>query len=504
MILVNERKVAMYVRLSNDDKHSGSASLETQERIIREKISLLPEYDGEEPLLFTDNGYSGRNLDRPSITTLLSLVKQNEISCILIKDFSRLSRDMLQVGYLVESVFPLFQTRFISVNDAYDSNAFYEDTGGINVTFKYLLAEYYSRDLSKKIKAGKQAKIKRGEHVVNNPVFGYVLDENRHFAIDEKAADIIRYLFQLAVEGNSIAEIRKTLYDNKIPTRSEYRKYVLNYKHPLLPKIQGAWEHSTIMQVLRNEQFIGTYIGGRRIAKNDGTRDSINAPEEDWVKIPDHHPAIIDKETFEKVQLMFPRRQKRLAVREQYPMKSRVFCGCCGHTMNRMGNKTFKFECKMGKDLSDIACNQLSIQEKDLQEKVFTILKEQALKILAFPQVEEGEDEVAVTQSYVSRKRQLYEDVTKGNINQEEYLAMKQVLEDEIQQADYLYKKKEENRLARCKKLSDREECIRLARMVKKSKTLTMELCSELIEKVEVFPDKSVKVEFICESFGLE
>ncbi len=501
---MEERKIAMYVRLSNDDKNSGSASLETQERIIREKLALLPEYEGQDPILFCDNGYSGRNMDRPAITELLELVKRNEIACILVKDFSRTGRDMIQVGYLLESVFPLFQTRFISVNDSYDSNAFYEDTGGINVTFKYLLAEYYSRDLSKKIKAGKQAKIKRGEHVVNNPVFGYVLDENRQFIIDEKAADIIRYLFQLAIEGNPIAEIRKILYEKKIPTRSEYRKYVLDYKQPLLPKIQGAWEHSTIMQVLRNEQYIGTYIGGRKISNNDGTRNTHLTPESEWVKIPDHHPAIIEKETFEEVQSIFPKRKKRLPTREQYPMKSRVFCACCGHTLNRTGNKTFKYDCKMGRDLPDMACNHFAISERELHEKIFTILKEQALKILALPQVDDEEEAEVVSKSYVARKRQLYEDVTKGNITQEEYLECKVALEDEIQKANYLYKKKEESRLARRKELSDREECVRLARLVKKSETLSTELCLELIEKVEVFPDLSVKLQFVWESFGLE
>lgn len=195
------RKIAMYVRLSNEDKNSGSASLETQAKIIREKLDKMPEYDELERVLFRDNGYSGRNFERPALNDLLNRVKQQEIACLCIKDFSRLGREMLQVGYLVESVLPLFQTRLISVTDHHDSKDFYEDTGGINVTFKYLMAEFYSRDLSKKITAGKQARMNRGQHVLKVPLFGYKLDENRKLIIDEPAADIVRYIFQLSLGG---------------------------------------------------------------------------------------------------------------------------------------------------------------------------------------------------------------------------------------------------------------------------------------------------------------
>lgn len=140
---MGNRKVVLYMRLSIEDSKSGSMSLTTQKKILEEKLLTMEEYSECEVVYLEDNGHSGTSFNRPSLNIMLDMVKQREVAVILVKDFSRLGRDMLQVGYLMESVFPLFYTRFISVSDGYDSDEHYESTGGLELTFRYLMAETY-------------------------------------------------------------------------------------------------------------------------------------------------------------------------------------------------------------------------------------------------------------------------------------------------------------------------------------------------------------------------
>lgn len=127
----------------------------------------MPESAHAEILEFIDNGYSGTNFERPKVQELIEMVRANKIDCIIVKDFSRFGRNSIETGYFIERVFPLFHTRFISINDNFDSDQHKGDTGGMDVAFKYLISEYYSRDMSIKTKSAKYAKMQRGEYQSN-------------------------------------------------------------------------------------------------------------------------------------------------------------------------------------------------------------------------------------------------------------------------------------------------------------------------------------------------
>ncbi len=149
--------VAMYIRLSLEDAKTDSLSIPNQRLLLRWHIATL-EQENVEILEFVDNGYSGVNFERPAMQELLELVRQSKIHCIIVKDFSRFGRNMIETGYFLEKVFPLFRTRFISVSDGFDTKDYKEDTGGMTVAFKYLMHEYYSLDLSRKTKSAKYEK----------------------------------------------------------------------------------------------------------------------------------------------------------------------------------------------------------------------------------------------------------------------------------------------------------------------------------------------------------
>ena len=154
--------IALYIRLSTEDSKVGSFSIENQKNVLHQYVDAMEGIKNVEVLEFIDNGYSGTNFERPAVQELLDRIQEGKINCIVVKDFTRFGRNSIEVGYLMEMVFPLYGIRFISINDNFDSDTLHGDTGGINVAFKYLVSEFYSRDLSIKYKSAKYVKFRRG------------------------------------------------------------------------------------------------------------------------------------------------------------------------------------------------------------------------------------------------------------------------------------------------------------------------------------------------------
>ena len=193
--------IALYIRLSLEDSKYDSLSIENQRMILNEFALSMPEAENAEVREFVDNGYSGTNFERPAIQELLELVRANKVDCIIVKDFSRFGRNSLETGYFIERVFPLFHTRFISVSDSFDSSRFKGDTGGMDVAFKYLINEYYSRDMSVKTRSAKYAKMERGEYQSKICPYGYQKSADGRIEPDTEPAEVVRQIFQLAADG---------------------------------------------------------------------------------------------------------------------------------------------------------------------------------------------------------------------------------------------------------------------------------------------------------------
>ena len=202
--------IAKYIRLSIEDAKNDSLSVESQRLLLDAHIAEMCVPDSE-VLEFVDNGHSGTNFERPAVQELLELVRQGKVNCIAVKDVSRFGRNMIETGYYIERVFPLFRIRFIAVSDNHDSAEHEGDTGGMELAFKFLIHEQYSKDLGLKIKTAKHAKAIRGELIMKNCAFGYKKVENR-LEIDEPAAETVRLIFDMAATGSSLADIAARLY----------------------------------------------------------------------------------------------------------------------------------------------------------------------------------------------------------------------------------------------------------------------------------------------------
>jgi DNA invertase Pin-like site-specific DNA recombinase len=297
--MTSEYIIAKYIRLSLDDGITESLSIPNQHMILDAHIDEL-EISNASVIEFVDNGYTGTNMERPALQEMLDLVRSGRVNCIVVKDFSRFSRNALESGYYVEQVFPLYHIRFISVSDRFDSNNYMNNTGGIDVAFKFLMHEYFSQDLSRKVKSAKRIQMARGENIVATTIYGYYKSDAGKWEPEQITADVVRLIYDLALQGIPPAVIKDKLFEAGYPTPREHQE--LKRGKDIVPTCH--WETRRVKEILQNEQYIGTYISGKQNSKAVGSSSKNWTDRSEWIVIPDSHTPIISKEVFREVQTL--------------------------------------------------------------------------------------------------------------------------------------------------------------------------------------------------------
>ncbi len=504
---MNERKVALYMRLSVEDSKNQSTSLDSQEKLLRQKLTELPEYAGHEVLTFVDNGYSGLNLERPAVSELLEKVEKHEIVCILMKDTSRFGRDMLKMSYLFESVFPLFYTRVISVTDFYDSDNYKETTGGVDLNLKYMLAECYSRDLSKKIKSSRQSKIQRGELINGLALYGYSIDDKKKMYINEEVADNVRMIFKVGKETGSIPAIRSYLLKNKIPPPAMYRTLQKNPSY-LVPPEKMLWSTYLITRTLHDLRYIGTYVGNTSERYGVGIKKNKMKDKSEWVIIPNTHPAIIDKELFEEIAEIFPEKKNKKKSSQEYPLKSKVYCGYCGKSMMyESDRRNPNYKCAFSQGVKEEPCSQTKVLAKKVWGDVLIYLQSQANIFISSPQEPEKkelEQPLPMTDGVLGEierlkalRKSYYEKMLLKQISTEEFLKLKSDLDTELKEYS-TYSMQTETMANKTQEFSQKVEIgNNVAQEILACQELSIELAEKLVKRVEIFPDKRITIELI-------
>lgn len=380
--------VAKYIRLSMEDAKSDSYSIDTQRSILDKYISKMAQ-DGLEVLEFVDNGYTGTNLDRPQFQKLMDCVQTGQVDCIVVKDFSRFGRDLVDMGYLIEQVLPMFRVRFVSLGDSYDSSQNPDGIGGgADVPFKFLVNELYSKDLSQKIRDAKAARTRNGTFVTKNCVYGYKLDKDRSMVVDPVAAGTVRQIFDLALQGKKPNEIARLLYMERRLSPGAYKGHKGRKRQN--PEFDCVWDKGVIYSILRNEQYIGMYVAGKTTIPEVASKKAMRVKESEWVKIPNHHPPIIGKHDFDAVQAMMlgkrrtqVNKQKKKNVKAGKTMvpvtvlKGKVFCGHCNHALRPYVNADSDMRCAFTLNTPDISCHGLSIRIDELEGRVLALIQKQ-------------------------------------------------------------------------------------------------------------------------------
>ena len=500
--------IAIYLRLSIDDKKVESMSIESQRQLLRKTATDLP-MENIEIVEYVDNGYSGTNFERPAVQELLDDVRAMKINCIIVKDFSRFGRNSIEVGYFTQQVFPLFNVRFISVSDGYDSDDHKGDTGGMDVAFKYLVNEYYSRDLSVKVKSAKHLQMKSGEYVSGTYCYGYKRGENSEMVVDHNVAENVVLIFTMYADGYSIGEIIKELYDRGIPTPNQYKvqqgkRYdVSNCKR---------WDRTKILGMIDDEQYLGTFVMGKQTVLDVGCSQMIRRDESEWYKHPNHHEAIISQELFDKAQARRIKKKYNGRVSHKYPLKGKVICGHCEHTLHRFDRLKPIYKCDyFSKCDKAEPCYNLSILEEELHTVIFDIISKQAEIIFntsnigtisaSTLQSEQQAEIQTQIESYKREKQLLYEKLMGKEITAIEYQVMKKSFDEKIglaqQQLERCRKQIEESKLT----AKTTSEMKKIAKEIQQENTLSQRLADTLIDKVFVYPDKRIEIVWKIQDF---
>ena len=483
--------IALYIRLSTEDSKVGSFSIENQKNALHQYVDAMEGVKNAEVLEFIDNGYSGTNFERPAVQELLDQMREGKINCIIVKDFTRFGRNSIEVGYFMEMVFPLYGIRFISINDNFDSSQLHGDTGGINVAFKYLVSEFYSRDLSIKYKSAKYVKFRRGEYQSKTCPYGYQKGANGRMEPNEETAPNVRLIFELALDGCNPNEIVKALFDRHIPTPAEY-KAAHGFNGHDISRCCGIWSTSAGVHILDDERYTGTYIMGKREVTEVGGHRVRMKDESQWVKIPNHHPAIVSKELYDQVQALRPHTKCAKKNINVYPLRSKVFCGCCRHAMSRTSNKNHAYICRHSQIDGATPCHGLRISEVELERILYNMLLVR-LQTLATSEncvsTSAPEDLDQKVETCKEEKRKLYEQFVAQKINLEDYKNQKAKLDGELEQ----YKQTLAIVRAQITGRRDAEDQGSLLHRFQEAGCLTIELADDLIDRVDIYPDGRVE-----------
>lgn len=535
-----------YLRVSTEDKLNmdESCSITNQRKIIQRYIKehhLDTSYQLKE---YIDDGYTGRNLERPGIQSVLQHVRDREVAVIIIKDFSRLARDHMIMGDFIDKIFPFMNVRLISINDHYDSDQYKNRTPNLDVPFQNLIYDYYSEETGIKVRKEFEKKRRRGDFFGCIPPFGYMQSGEDHtkLVIDPVAGKLVEWIFQKRLIDNMRkTEISKILNEAGVPTPSFYMKQ--KGKNNLI-SYSSVWQGSMISRILHDPVHTGIMINGKIERAATGSRERIVHSKKERVVQWGTHEGNIDFETFFKVQLLdeidfrylfengeneaipegawkfleqlslkqVPKGEsKKYRLRDgerESPVKGMVFCGCCGHKMDRRKNCGIRYICLYNHENERKKRKNLSILEEDIQNVVLAAINFQISQIGEFRILQEAQAAAEKKLNQENKRRiqacqdkiaclkklnlEAFEQYHDSKISREQYVIAKNKNRDLQSEAEEELQRLEE----RIEEKAKRNQFLDLFENKKPVKVLTRELAEEVIDKILVFEDRRIEIVF--------
>lgn len=379
----NIYNVGLYIRLSreDDDKTFESESITNQK-------SLLLQYAQENNLrvydIYIDDGYTGTNFDRPEFKRLIKDIELKKINMVITKDMSRLGRDYIGTGELVEKFFPEHNVRYIAVTDNIDT---YLDSSNNDIApFKAIMNDFYAKDISKKIKTSLKAKMKDGKYVGGRAPFGYTKDpDNKNqLLVDEEQAIVVKRIFDMALDGLSYYKIADILTNEGVKTPAAYYgfEWCGNY-NPHFNK----WNSKTIYDILNNRIYTGDLVQGRRCKVNYKVKKIVKNNPNNYIVVENTHEAVVNKNLFNEVQKRLPKNVGRKEKKENNLLDGLLYCGDCGHRISvqarrKKDNRAYTLCNYYRTYMKEHLCTAHSNNYDKLEEFILNNLREVCLKYL--------------------------------------------------------------------------------------------------------------------------
>ena len=381
MLGATNRITALYCRLSQEDERLGeSLSIENQKSIL---LQYAKEHHFPNPVFFVDDGYSGTDYDRPGFQRMLKEVEAGNVAIALTKDLSRLGRNSALTGLYTNFTFPQNGVRFIAINDDFDTsdpNSINNDFAGIKNWFN----EFYARDTSRKIRAVNKAKGERGVPLTTNVPYGYVKDpENpKHWIIDPEAAKIVKYIFDLCMEGRGPSQIANVLRKQEILTPTAYkRSQGINSPNPT-PDEPCRWSCNSVVKILERREYTGCIVNFKTYTNSIWDKKQRLNDAENQAVFYDTHEPIIAEEVFEKVQQIRQQRHRKTKSGRTSMFSGLVFCADCGEKriseLKRLFIKIYEDNAKgkLSDERFDMMSQSYETEQKQLEAEVVTLREE--------------------------------------------------------------------------------------------------------------------------------
>ena len=505
-----DKITALYCRLSRDDEQDGmSGSIKNQQAILEK---YAQENGFKNTRVFIDDGWSGTNFARPAFTEIMELAEKGLIGTLIVKDHSRLGRNRLIVGQLLEEGFDNLGVRYIAIMDNIDT------AKGISqiVPMQDLFTEWHAQNTSQKVRNVFKSKGMSGAPLTTNPPFGYLKDpeDKNSWIVDEDAAKIVRQIFAWCVDGLGPTQIAKRLKAAKVLTPTEHWLSIgRNCSKP--PAVPYNWCSATVADILGKQEYCGDTVNFRSTRKSFKNKKKIERPPEEWKIFKDTHPAIIDREVFDLVQELRKHRRRPTKSGIVSPFSGLLYCADCGEKLYYSFSNNYKreqayFFCSSYRKNSDV-CSAHYIREKVVDQLVLESMQRIMLNVQVFEKefarkqmacyTEEKKKQLAAKRRELERAQKriaeidtliqkIYEDNASGKLSDERYMTLSTSYEEEQQTLKAAVPKMQAYLETETDKAVNLQQFIRKVKKITELKALTPELIHEFVEKIVVYAPK--------------
>ena len=519
-------RIAIYIRLSKEDARclDESESVTNQRAIIEDHIAGF--HDGDEYMIvdeYVDDGISGTTDDeRDDFQRMLADIKRGRVNCVIVKDLARSFRNYSDQGYYLDDWFPRYNVRFISLfHQPLDSYKEPQTMRSIAVPIQGVLNENHCAETSDKVREVFDMKRRNGEHIGSFAVYGYIKDPNDKNAlvVDEEAAAVVREIFSMFLDGMSKNAIVRYLNEHRVLCPAAYKRerLGLKYQNPSIdPAKRPLWCATSVSTILKNRMYCGDMVQGRYRMKSYKVHIQEVVPEEEWYIVENTHEAIIDRDTFEKVQRLLNRDTRTgPQQKELYLFSGFLKCADCGKAMSRskVGSVVYYY-CRTYKDQSKTACTKHTIKHDRLEAAVLYAIQQQVYLAVNYTEIIERINRAPLVKSQSKKrmdaieqkerelskvfryKQSIYQDWKDGEVSHSDYRHMKEDYEQQAQALEEVLQTLRAEQ-AELKNGVDAENPFLAAfRQYRNIDKLTRDILIELVDHIKVHEGGNISIVF--------
>lgn len=453
MLRQSDKITALYCRLSRDDELQGDSNSIVNQKAILSKYAKENHFPN--PQFFVDDGYSGANFDRPSWSELVALIEDEKVGVLIVKDMSRLGRDYLRVGLYTDVLFPEKGVRFIAISNGIDSAQQQENDF---TPFLNIINEWYCRDTSKKIRAVMKSKGEAGEHLCTNPPYGYMKDPDnkKQWIVDGEAAEVVKRIFALCLDDYGPSQIARILKEDKVITPTIHFQQTGRATRNAPPDNPYNWTSDTIADILERPEYQGHTVNFKTYKQSYKSKRTCYNPEEKWLVFENTHEAIIDADTWARVQELRKNKRRPARTGKTNMFSGIVRCADCGEKLYYCTSKNFEarqdhFVCSTSRLKGKAVCSTHFIRAVVLEQGVLAHMRltiacvanheEQFRKAMGAKQKAEAKKELAAKRRQLTQAerrieeldrlfKRIYEDNANGKLSDSRF----QMLADDYEQ----------------------------------------------------------------------